>query len=366
MRSVEAARPDRPSLPFTPSDIPNHLAFVRAVAAYCVAAARGPSSFPEAVCRQLWPKDAVSLAIVQRAATGPATIGGSNWASQLAATAISSFVGTLQQSAGARLIAAGLQLNGLPGYAQITLPRAAFTGTPGWVAEGAPIPVAQGVTAAAVLGPPKKLGLFEVVTRELAEAAAEDIENSIGQMLRDALGRALDLGIFSATASDATRPAGILNGLTATTASTGAAGSLAAIADLRLLLDATVTAGGSGAALFFCSPGRALAIKGYVPALASNVYGSAPIGGGTLIAVDPNAFASMFGSDPEIRASREAVLHFESTAPAQIGTVGTPPVVAAPSEEMFQSDVIALRAILKCAWQMRLPAVAFISAALSW
>jgi hypothetical protein len=86
-----------------------------------------------------------------------------------------------------------------------------------------------------------------------------------------------------------------------------------------------------------------------------------------LIAVDPQSFASGFDSVPEISSSRETTLHFEDANPANIGTVGTPNVVAAPVLSMLQTDTVALRCILKCAWILRVPnAASWINASMAW
>jgi hypothetical protein len=365
--STLPVRPERP-LPFTPQDIPVDKTLIRAAASHFVAAALGgPSSYPERVCRQLWPKDPVALALVTRAPTAPATIGGAGWADALAAKATAAFIGSLQSSAASRLIAASLQIN-IPGVATITLPRASFSAgsAPLWVAEAGPIPVGQALILAPMLGPPKKLGLIEVFSRELAEGTPESIEATIGTVLRDVASRALDLSLFSATAGDATRPAGLLVGLTPVTAATATAGAMNALSDLRALTDVIVGVGGSGDIAFVCSPGRALAIATYAPT--ARVFGSAAIPDAQLIAVDVNSFTSMFPAEPEILASKTATLHFEDTTPAQIGTVAGPPnVVAAPTRSLFQQDEIALRLILKATWALRVPAsVAVITTGMNW
>jgi hypothetical protein len=69
-----------------------------------------------------------------------------------------------------------------------------------------------------------------------------------------------------------------------------------------------------------------------------------------------------FSPTPRIDSSVEAVLHYEDTNPAQISTVGTPNVVAAPVRSAFQTDHIVLRVLLDCAWRMREPGrVAFVN-----
>jgi len=363
MNSAAAPSPK----PFLPSDLPADRILVRSVTAHAVAAARDNGALPEVICQRFWPKDAATHALIVRSVSSPGTSITAGWAAELAGRSVASFVGSLQNSAGARLIEAGTVYT-MPGVATITLPRASTTPVPQWILEGAPIAVAQAVIAGPQLGPPKKLALIESVTSELADATADDAETIIGTILRDGMAWALDASLFSATAADATRPAGLLFGLSGQTATTGG-GVSAALADLRLLVDATVAAGGSGDVMFVSSPGRALTLRGYMPELAGRVYGSAAIaGGGVLIAVDVNSFCSMFGSDPEIRASKEAVLHYENALPLQIssGTTGSA-TVASPSRSLWQSDSVAFRAILRAAWALRVPgAVAFIGTGLSW
>jgi hypothetical protein len=137
---------------------------------------------------------------------------------------------------------------------------------------------------------------------------------------------------------------------------------------LRTLVDAIVAAGGSGiGTMFFCSPGRRLTLVGYYPELAPQVFGSSAIASGTLIAVDPRSFASATGGDPEILASKQALVHYEDTNPQQIGTAGTPNVVAAPTRSAFQTDVILLRCILRITWALRVTGAAgSITTGLQW
>jgi hypothetical protein len=69
------------------------------------------------------------------------------------------------------------------------------------------------------------------------------------------------------------------------------------------------------------------------------VWSTIGVAPGTVIAFDPAAFASGFGSTPEIAASHESLLHMES-AP------GTNPL-AGPTTSLFQTDLIATRLILR-------------------
>jgi hypothetical protein len=136
---------------------------------------------------------------------------------------------------------------------------------------------------------------------------------------------------------------------------------------MRLCSNRRAVAGGGGPPLFFSTPGRVLSLLGYMPSLAGRAFGSAAIAAGTLVAVDPNGFASMFGTEPELTVSKEGAIHFEDVTPLNIGTPGSPPVVASPTGEAFQTDVLLIRAILWAAWVMRVPgAVSCITTGLSW
>jgi hypothetical protein len=55
----------------------------------------------------------------------------------------------------------------------------------------------------------------------------------------------------------------------------------------------------------------------------------------------------------QIESSRETALVMQDTTPAQIGTAGTPNVVAAPTRSLWQSDCIATRCKLRVAYAMR-------------
>jgi hypothetical protein len=364
MNTSLPSRPDRP-LPFTPSDIPAVKLLIRAVAAHAVAAARGPSVSPGEISRQFWGRDAATFALIERAATAPATTVTAGWAAELAAKATGAFIGNLQDSAAAALIGAAPRFT-MSGIYTLALPRASSTGGAAWVGEGSPIVIPQAAfVAAPTLGPVKKVAIAEVITRELSEASPDDVEGIIEIILKDSITRTLDLTLFDSLPSTAVRPAGLTNGLTPVTAATGG-GHNAALGEVRSLVDAAVLGGGSGAVMFFTSSGRATALLAYAPALAGRVFGSASIASTTLIAVDPRAFASALGDAVEIRASKETILHMEDTSPVQIGTVGTPNVVAAPTRAMFQTDSIAIRVIMRMAWALRVPAVSFISTGMTW
>jgi len=56
---------------------------------------------------------------------------------------------------------------------------------------------------------------------------------------------------------------------------------------------------------------------------------------------------------PRFEVSDQATLHFEDTAPVDIGVAGTPAAVAAPAKNMFQTDSLAMRLIWPLNWTLR-------------
>jgi hypothetical protein len=73
-----------------------------------------------------------------------------------------------------------------------------------------------------------------------------------------------------------------------------------------------------------------------------------------LIAIAPRAIASASDSVPVTEVSFEALLHLD-TDPQNIGTPGTPPVVAAPSQTIYQGENIALKTRMMASWAKRDP-----------
>ena len=358
-----AARAERP-FPI-PSDLKAGALLPQALTAACVAAMRREPA--ENVVRRLFgrsPSHLGVLALIQKSATNPATTTTTAWAAELAGVAVGSFVSGLQGSAAAALIRAAGQPFDMSGVTRVLLPRSTDTGQPAWVAEGAPVPVGAGSLTNVTLGPPRKLGLAEVITGELADYSQPAAEETVTALLSDAARRELDKQLFSAVAGDTTKPPGLLVGLSTLTPTTGG-GLSAALSDMGKLADAIVAAGAGGNIMFFTSIGNAVKLRAYAPAEAARIVGSAWIPSTRLIAVDAEAFASGFDSVPEIRASQEVLLHMD-TNPVQFSTPGSPPVVAAPSRDMFQSDCIAFRMILRAAWCLRIPSAAAFVDAPTW
>jgi hypothetical protein len=303
--------------------------------------------------------------LVLRGASSPAAAAAPAWAGILSHDVVGDFFATLEPlGAGARLLNACPHVT-LDGINTVSFPRrsgptAAITG---WVAEQAPIPNIMFNLQSAVLGPVHRLACIATVTRELIESSAG--ETVLTTMMREGSSLALDTKLFSADAASPAACAGLLNGIAPLSATSGTDGA-AMISDLSKI--AAAIAPFATGLWYVMHPMQASFVnlrRGW--AVADDIVALPSLGvpAGTVIGLDPAALASAYGPDPEIKSSKEGVLH-EDTAPLAIVSAGTPPVIAAPTRSLWQSDCIATLLILRAAWTWRgAGAVAWISGA-SW
>jgi hypothetical protein len=290
--------------------------------------------------------------IIARSAVNPASTTG--WGSATAGQRVGAFIESLRpKSAAAQLIARGRRFD-MSGVNVINMPGAggAFP-EPGWVGEGEPIPAYGATLASVALGPPKKLAALAGLTAELANLTGGNAEAIVQDLMDDAAARELDASLFSDAAASSIRPAGILNGVSALTPETGG-GLNAAVGDVGNLVGAIHTSGGGTDIVLIASPAQAVRLKMLAGAAFDVPVIPAPsLVAGTVIAIEVGAFVSGFVDVPQVDIGREALIHWEDTAPAAIGTSGTPNVVAAPTRSGFQTDTYSLRLILRAAWAMR-------------
>jgi hypothetical protein len=127
-------------------------------------------------------------------------------------------------------------------------------------------------------------------------------------------------------------------------------------ADMQALGNVLARAGSTSDIVFVMAPEQALSAA-LQPAFTKplTIWSTPALAAGTIIAIEPLAFISGFSAEPRIDASTESVIHFEDANVAQIGTPGSPSVVAAPSLSAFQNHIIVVRMLLDAAWAMRGP-----------
>jgi HK97 family phage major capsid protein len=308
--------------------------------------------------------------VVCRAATAPATTTTSGWASQLVTTAYAQFQELLlPASVYPGLSTRGLRLafgrNGV-----ISIPTRAATPTiaGAFVLEGNPIPVKQGAFSAQTLTP-KKLGVITTLTREIAEYSNPAIEGLLRNAIQEDTSVALDTVLLDATAASSTRPAGLRNGVTVITATSGG-GFAALVGDIKALVGALITASNGNVRnpVWLMNPVQSIAISltqnagGDFP-FAAEINGgrfqgypviqSSTVTAGMVILLDADDFVSVEGDAPRFDVSDQAVLHMEDSSPTAIGTAGSPATVAAPARSLWQTDSLALRMVMQCNWTLR-------------
>ena len=113
--------------------------------------------------------------------------------------------------------------------------------------------------------------------------------------------------------------------------------------------------------VFVACPGRAAAIKISQPQLTNPVLLSVAVAADSVVGLDPKALIHGFNGTPDIAASEEATIVMDS-APPDVGTPGTPAVVAAPTRSMYQTAQLAMKLVLDVSFATRrVGAVAVVS-----
>jgi len=151
---------------------------------------------------------------------------------------------------------------------------------------------------------------------------------------------------LSGVAATTAALAGLLNGVTPLTATTGS-GATALLGDIKKLVAAIAPA----LRPVLIANSTATASIGVLAQASLPVITAPTMPADQIIAVDVAAFASAIGV-PSFRASQNVTLHMDS-APTALSATGSPNTVAAPMRSAFQSDVTALRSIVPIDWALR-------------
>jgi hypothetical protein len=123
-------------------------------------------------------------------------------------------------------------------------------------------------------------------------------------------------------------------------------------ADLATLANAIAAAGISPEGLVLVASWKqALKLRLLAGSRFDNVIiGTSALADRTVLGIAPGGVGFGYNGTPQVETSREAVIHYESTTPLAIGTVGTPPTIAAPTRSAWQTDTLILRVRARCAW----------------
>ena len=320
--------------------------------------------------------------IVLRAATGPALTTQVGWAAELVETVNAEFLDRLMPDAiYPRLAARGARFTfGRAGAIKIPARASTPTLAGAWVGEGAPKPVKQAAFTTVTLLP-TKLAVISLFTEEIAEHSTPAIEQIIRDAMRDDTSAAIDGFLIDNVAGSATRPPGLLNGLTTLTPSAAANATDKMIADLKALIGAIVAANGGRSIVLLMNPAQALGIN-FATTSAGLLFSGTDEAGrrfgvdilvsntvpaGTVIAVDAADFASATGDVPRYSISDQATVHQEDTSPLALATgpQGTA-VVATPMRSLWQTDTIGVRMTWPIHWRMRRAGMVAFMSGVTW
>ena len=313
----------------------------------------------EGLLQRTWPHDSVAEMVLKAAVSPTST------SSYPAYTTAKTLPALAPQSAAVRLFASAMQIS-LDGVASISIPVAATQPQPGFVPEGAAAPLAQFSLSSVTVGPACKLMILSACSGELENATPESASAIIGRSLAVATAKSLDTAVFSTTAATAgTRPAGLLAGVSVTTATAG--GGLAAlVADMGNLAGQVADAGIAADDLVIIThPETAMKLRLLAsPAFTNTVLGTPQVAVGTVIAIVPSGLAVAYSGVPDIETSTEATVHFEDTSPLPIATGAQGSgVLATPTKSAFQTNLIIIKVRARCAWAALPGAVQYLTGA---
>src|SRR5262249_15068753 len=227
--------------------------------------------------------------------------------------------------------------------------------------EGNPAPTQQLAFSSGVTLAPRKFLALAVFSREIFQHSTPSVESIVRAGLSEAVGEALDAAMFSSTAGDATRPAGLLVGLSAITPAT--TGDYAMVTDVESMAGAVAPVSVNAPLIFVASPKQAARMKYSTQLQGIEVFSSSALSDKTVMCIASNCLVSAISPAPKFELSTEATIVMD-TAPAVLGAVGTPPIVGAPAQSFFKTDRISLRMSFKMSWSLRSTAgLQFVSAA---
>jgi len=303
-----------------------------------------------------------ALGVIMKADQTIGTTSVSGWAAELVQTGYFGFLNALQPfSIYPALAGRGLSLM-FDRFGSISLPsRTAGGAAGGFVGEGSPIKVGKITTAAATLTP-KKMGVIVAFSKELANRSTPAIEAIVRQAILEDTAAALDPILLDATASSASRPAGLLNGVSAAAAGYAGGDYAAVRADFQALLQPFFTANAADNITVVINPAQGLALSLMEGPVGDpnwfqrirdrvTIIESTSATAGRLVALRNSDFVAA-GGNPAFDVSEQATIHMEDTTPLEIVS-GTGPTTADPVRSLWQTNSMGVRMVLDVSWTMR-------------
>jgi HK97 family phage major capsid protein/HK97 family phage prohead protease len=347
--------------------------------------AKAENRAPHEVRQRIYPDDEptqVMVDIVTRAASAPAMTTVTGWAAELVHTQWADLMPLLlPKSILNRLAPRGLALD-FGAFGKIIIPTRSRTPSlaGSFVGEGLAIPVRQGAFTSQTLTP-KKMAVISTWTREMGDHSIPAIEGLIREAIRDDTTVAIDSVLIDSNAATTIRPAGLLNGVSVTSATAGG-GIAALVGDLVGLISAISTATyGNVRNLVWLANQTDMLRASLLSATNTGIFpfreeirngtlatipiiDSATVTAKTLILIDAADFVVVGGDAPRMEMSDQATLHMEDTSPADL--VASPSTVAAPQRSLFQTDSLALRMVLPLNWTQRRAGTVAYTTSVTW
>jgi hypothetical protein len=286
---------------------------------------------------------------VSKATTSPAMTTVPGWAQELTATDTLDFLisGSTPSLLG-RLLALGLVIGDWPVRVPYRVPGD-FVGD--WIIEGEPIKVER-LSLAAIAPILRKLASISVFSRDLRKHSNPSIEAVLDSVLRADLNSRVDATLVDDQPADAKRPAGLLNGVTAT-----AAGA-SLIDDLKALA-AAIIANGATSVVYLANPVTALDFVTFAGAFPYPVLDSVAIPANRIICIDPLAFVGSL-SGAELQTSETGTVHMSGTPQPLVDEEFA---LAAPITSLWQTGHIGMRCLLPCGWAVVPGRISFVDRA---
>ena len=307
--------------------------------------------------------------IINKAVTNPASRPVLGWAADLIGGGVNVWSRLAPASIYAQLSPRGIRAGLSGGTATASILARPQPGSlpPPFIAEGHPFPIRR-LTLRALRLAARRVAVASYVTSELAALSTPAAEELIGAILADDIMLALDGILLNDQVRDATRPSGLLAGVTATPPASSGDAAQNVVADLAALLAAINQSGPVGDPVFILGEVDRLRARLLVPSTAGLTMLSAwTVPAGRVIALDAGDFASLENDELTLSTSLEGLLHGEDASPRPFVSHpdGLPPSAtqaASPSVSLWQQDLIAFRVGGYLDWGVRPPSgrVAFI------
>jgi hypothetical protein len=254
-----------------------------------------------------------------------------------------------QASAAAKLFSRCVRLD-FDGVNQVVVPVTTSSDPPLFTSEASPGVMVQNVLGGVTFGPTTKLLFGFICTAELEKYTIATATAIIGRALAEKAGLVLDNAVFdSAAASAGVRSAGLLNGVSDIGTPFAGGGQPACAKDLGRLAGAIGAAGISvDDVVFVMNPTQAVAARILAPALADNIFATAAVPAGTVVAVSPSCIASGYSGVPEIEIVTDGAVVLDDATPMEIATAGG--VIGTPVRSLFQANLIGVKVRIQCCW----------------